>query len=143
MLFLAAIAFGAVSSAHQFISGQKAKIKGVIISRDGDMLKLREAADMVAIIAMDDRSKVQVKKGALKFRRQEMDMTALLPGLRIEAEGVGNGQGQLAAEKITFNPDDFKTARSVDTRVAPLEGKQAEMEGKQAQLEGRSACWTS
>jgi OmpA-OmpF porin, OOP family len=40
-------------------------------------------------------------------------------------------------KKIAFNPDDFKTARSVDTRVAPLEGKQAEMEGKQNELEGR------
>jgi outer membrane protein OmpA-like peptidoglycan-associated protein len=137
MLVLAAVVFGAAPASHHFLSGQKAKVKGIIISRDGDTLKLREGADMVATIALDDQTKVQIKKGAFKFRREDMDMTALLPGLRVEAEGVGNGEGQLAAKKISFNPDDFKTARSLDTRVAPLEGKQAQLEGKQGELEGR------
>ena len=39
MLVLAAVAFGAVSSTHQFILGQKAKVTGFIGSRDGDTLK--------------------------------------------------------------------------------------------------------
>jgi outer membrane protein OmpA-like peptidoglycan-associated protein len=124
-----------VPATHNFMKGQKAKIKGVIMSRDGDTLKLREGREMVATVALGDTTKVQVKKGAFKFRREDMDMTALVPGLRVDVEGVGNGQGELSAEKISFNPDDFKTARSVDTRVAPLEGKQAEMEGRQKQNE--------
>jgi outer membrane protein OmpA-like peptidoglycan-associated protein len=36
-----------------------------------------------------------------------MDVTAMVPGLTIEAEGVGNAKGQLAANKITFIPDEF------------------------------------
>jgi hypothetical protein len=36
-----------------------------------------------------------------------MDVTALVPGLNIEAEGVGNSVGQLDAQKISFSPDDF------------------------------------
>jgi outer membrane protein OmpA-like peptidoglycan-associated protein len=36
-----------------------------------------------------------------------MDVTALLPGLTIEAEGAGNSDGQLEASKISFSPDDF------------------------------------
>ncbi len=35
-----------------------------------------------------------------------MDVTAMLPGLTISAEGVGS-KGQLDANKITFNPDSF------------------------------------
>ena len=135
LLMVAVVAFGATETTRNFLAGQKAKAKGIIVSRDGDTVKLRESSDLISIIALTDSTKVQVKKGAFNFRREDMDVTALLPGLRIEASGVGNGNGQLAAEKITFNPDDFKTARSVDTRVAPLEGKQAELEGRQKQTE--------
>ena len=31
----------------------------------------------------------------------------MLPGLGIEAEGVGNAKGQIDASKITFSPNDF------------------------------------
>jgi outer membrane protein OmpA-like peptidoglycan-associated protein len=134
-LTLAGLVFGALPTNHHFMAGQKAKVTGVIMSRDGDSLKLREPGDMVATIILDDRTKVQVKKGVLNIRREDMDMTALLPGLRVEASGQGDSQGALAAEKITFNPSDFKTARSVDTRVTPIEGKQKELEGKQKQTE--------
>jgi outer membrane protein OmpA-like peptidoglycan-associated protein len=36
-----------------------------------------------------------------------MDVTALLAGLTIEAEGVADSNGQLEASKISFTPDDF------------------------------------
>jgi outer membrane protein OmpA-like peptidoglycan-associated protein len=36
-----------------------------------------------------------------------MDVTALVPGLTIEAVGLGNAEGQLEATKIKFNPDVF------------------------------------
>jgi hypothetical protein len=36
-----------------------------------------------------------------------MDVTAMLPGLGIEAEGVGNAKGQVDATKIAFSPNDF------------------------------------
>jgi len=36
-----------------------------------------------------------------------MDATAMVPGLTIDAEGVGNSKGQLVANKITFTPDEF------------------------------------
>ncbi len=41
------------------------------------------------------------------FRRSDMDVTAMLPGLTIDAEGVGNAKGQLEASKIAFSPDEF------------------------------------
>jgi OOP family OmpA-OmpF porin len=135
VLILNGFTYGVTSANHTFVAGQTAKIKGFIMSRDGDTLLLRESGELVATVMLDDKTKVQVRKGALKFRRKEMEVTSLVPGLRVDAEGVGNAQGGLTAEKITFNPDDFKTARSVDTRVTPLEGKQGELEGKQKQTE--------
>jgi outer membrane protein OmpA-like peptidoglycan-associated protein len=43
----------------------------------------------------------------LRLRGSDMDVTAMLPGLTITADGVGNGKGQLDAKKITFSPDVF------------------------------------
>ena len=45
--------------------------------------------------------KIERKKGKYEFfRHKDMDLTAMVPGLTIEAEGVGNAKGQLAAKKI-------------------------------------------
>jgi outer membrane protein OmpA-like peptidoglycan-associated protein len=36
-----------------------------------------------------------------------MDVTAMLPGLTIDAEGTGNSKGQLDATRVSFTPDEF------------------------------------
>lgn len=134
-LAIASLNSASVPANHHFMAGEKAKVSGVIMSRDGDLVRLRESGESVATVVLSDLTKVQVKKGVFKFRKEQMDVTALVPGLRVDASGVGNAEGQLTAEKITFNPDDFKAARSVDTRVTPIENKQAELDGRQKQTE--------
>jgi outer membrane protein OmpA-like peptidoglycan-associated protein len=71
-----------------------------------------------------------------------MDVTALLPGLTIEAEGVGNSVGQLDARKISFSPDDFAIevaqeqqilANKVSTERAQASADQAAKGVSQAQ----------
>jgi outer membrane protein OmpA-like peptidoglycan-associated protein len=53
-------------------------------------------------------TKILRTKSKVVFRRHEgMDATAMVPGLTINAEGVGNASGQLEASKITFSPDEF------------------------------------
>jgi outer membrane protein OmpA-like peptidoglycan-associated protein len=46
-----------------------------------------------------------------------MDVTALLPGLSIEAEGVGNSAGQLEAHEICFTTDDFSIEVAEEQQV--------------------------
>jgi outer membrane protein OmpA-like peptidoglycan-associated protein len=59
-----------------------------------------------AIIDITDDTKVEREK-SFRLRKADMDVTAMVPGLTISAEGVGNSKGQLDASKITFNPDTF------------------------------------
>jgi outer membrane protein OmpA-like peptidoglycan-associated protein len=47
----------------------------------------------------------------------------IVRGLYLEAEGRGDGSGNLAATKIRFDKDDFKVAQSIDTRVGPAEAR--------------------
>jgi outer membrane protein OmpA-like peptidoglycan-associated protein len=84
-------------------------MSGLILSRDGDLVRLRDKkSHEVITVSIGDATQIERKNHKLPFyRHTEMDVTALLPGLTIEAEGVANSNGQLEASKISFTPDDF------------------------------------
>jgi outer membrane protein OmpA-like peptidoglycan-associated protein len=59
-------------------------------------------------VKITDDTKIIRDKSKVAFKRHEdMDVTAMVPGLTIKAEGVGNADNQLEASKITFSPDAF------------------------------------
>lgn len=94
-------------SAQQFESGKKAKVRGTIQSRSGDVVKIKaEKTGGAAVIVLSDTTKVERERD-FRLRPADMDITALVPGLKIEAEGEGNAKGQLAANKIKFDPNTF------------------------------------
>ncbi len=98
----------AATPTRQIPAGKKAKVSGTIVSRNGDMVNVKEKkGGQVVIVNLTDNTKVEREKGALRMRRADMDVTAMLPGLTITAEGVGNAKGQLDAGKIWFDPDTF------------------------------------
>jgi len=109
LMLSALLANNAGAFPPQITSGQKAKVKGTIVSRDGDLVKVKDKkAGTVVIVSLVDGTKIERKKGKVEFfRHSDMDVTAMVPGLTIDAEGVGNAQGQLEATKITFTPDAF------------------------------------
>jgi outer membrane protein OmpA-like peptidoglycan-associated protein len=103
-------AFAATTAkTRQLTPGEKAKMSGLIVSRDGDLLRVCDKkSHEVITVSIDDATKIERKKHKLPFyRHSELDVTALLPGLTIEAEGTGNSNGQLEASKVSFTPDDF------------------------------------
>jgi len=94
---------------RQFVQGEKAKVSGVIVSRDGDLVRIRDKKSReVIVVSIGDATLIERKNHRFPFyRHTEMDVTALLPNLTIEAQGIGNSNGQLEASKISFTPDDF------------------------------------
>jgi len=94
---------------RQLTPGEKAKMSGLILSRDGDLVRVRDKkSHEVITVSIGDATQIERKTHKLPFyRHTDMDVTALLPGLTIEAEGVANSNGQLDASKIWFTPDDF------------------------------------
>jgi outer membrane protein OmpA-like peptidoglycan-associated protein len=105
IITLASVAYAQTS----FTSGQKAKVKGTIMSRKGDLVKVQDTkTGASAIVKITDDTRIVRNKSKVLFRRHEdMDVTAMVPGLTINAEGVGNSSNQLEASKITFSPDEF------------------------------------
>jgi outer membrane protein OmpA-like peptidoglycan-associated protein len=94
---------------RQLSQSESAKVSGLILSRDGELIRVHDKkSGEVVVIRIDDSTRVERTKYKFPFYRHiDMDVTALLPGLTIEAEGVGNSAGQLDARKISFSPDDF------------------------------------
>jgi outer membrane protein OmpA-like peptidoglycan-associated protein len=109
-ILITSSAFAATTTkTRQFSQGEKAKLSGVILSRDGDLIRVRDKkSHAVSTVSIGDATQIERKNHRFPFyRHTEMDVTALLPGLTIEAEGMGNSNGQLEASKISFTPDDF------------------------------------
>jgi outer membrane protein OmpA-like peptidoglycan-associated protein len=96
----------AATTPQQFTAGQKAKVKGMIVSRSGDLVTVKDKSGIVSVIDLSDDTKIERDRD-LRLRGKEMDVTAMVPGLTIDAEGVGNAKGQLDAKKVKFSPDEF------------------------------------
>jgi outer membrane protein OmpA-like peptidoglycan-associated protein len=97
----------AAETAQRFEAGKKAKVTGMIQSRNGDLIKIKQKkTGVIAFINLTDNTKIERKKD-FRLRRADMDVTAMVPGLTIDAEGIGNAKGQLDAAKIVFDPDTF------------------------------------
>jgi outer membrane protein OmpA-like peptidoglycan-associated protein len=108
LIILGSLAHASMLNTGQFEDGKKAKVKGTIASRNGGLLNVKDSkTGSIVVVSLSESTQIVRLKGAFKFRRADMDATALLPGLGIEAEGVGNVKGQLNASKISFSPDDF------------------------------------
>ncbi len=137
-LWMASTAFAADTQVRSIGDGLETKVKGVIQARDGDKIRLREADNAVVTIQLTETTKVALKHGLFGMSRTGMETTSLVPGLRLDAEGKGNDKGELVASKITFDPNDLRAARSIDTRVSPLESRTGQLETRAGQLEGRA-----
>jgi outer membrane protein OmpA-like peptidoglycan-associated protein len=130
-------AFAATTSkTRQVDQCKKAKVSGLIVSRDGDLVRIRDKkSGEVIVVSIGDTTHIKRKKYKFPFyRHTDLDVTALLPGLTIEAEGVGNSTGQLEASKISFTPDDFaiEVAQEQQARANKAAAQNAQSTANQA-----------
>jgi len=108
LILLASLSCFAEARGLEIKSGHKAKVTGPIMSRDGDFIIVRDQkANVFVVIGITDRTRIERTKKGFKFRHPDMDVTALVPGLTIEAQGVGNARGGLDAREIAFDPAQF------------------------------------
>ena len=108
-VFVVSLSWMARANAGQIASDQKAKVKGTIVSRNGDLVVVKDKkSGTKTVVDITDDTKIERKHGKVEFfRHSDMDVTAMVPGLTIEAEGVGNAKGQLVAKRVSFDPDEF------------------------------------
>ena len=124
------------AGARTVASGQKMKLKGVVVRRDADTFVVRDINGVDTTVRLDDSTSVKTKGGFLRSGTN-YGLTNILRGLNLEVEGRGDASGNLLAEKVRFNESDLRVARAVESRAAPLESKVSEVEQNAQRLSGQ------
>jgi outer membrane protein OmpA-like peptidoglycan-associated protein len=143
LLTLAPAAFaqnGAAStqgSSTTVASGQKMKLKGVVTSRDVDTFTVQDTSGVQVNVALTDKTSVK-SKGGFFGGGTNYGVTNILRGLNVEVEGRGDGSGRLVADKVRFNESDLRVARTVESRVDPVENRVGTAENRIDQVEQNS-----
>jgi outer membrane protein OmpA-like peptidoglycan-associated protein len=111
LLLLASVAaFGA--------SGDKAKVKGMIISRTGETLVVSSSDGKTTVVLTDDtRTKDNV--GLFGLDRKELSSVVLIPGVKLSVDGTSDDQGRVVAKTITVDGDDLETAEMIQSGLHP------------------------
>ena len=122
------------SRARSVSSGEKMKIKGVVVKRDADTFTVRDLNGADTVVRLTDRTSVKSNGGFLRGGTN-YGQTNILRGLNLEVEGRGGSNGELNAEKIRFNESDLRAARSVEVRATPLEERASATEGRLTEVE--------
>ena len=129
-LFTAGVVFGratsqqANASEKAFVSekvnrGEKIKIEGVVVSRQGEILTMRTADSENIDVAFTDYTRVVTGEGLLGKKR--MPVSDLVPGLWIKVQGVGDSPGHVLAESVSFSAKDLRTAHAIQGGLTPLD----------------------
>jgi OOP family OmpA-OmpF porin len=122
-LLLATLAFAPPASAQEAASlpplvvhadGQKAKISGILVDRNGDQLRVREGNVATHTILLTDDTRISTPSGLFKMDRKKRDASNLLPGLMLQIEGRGSSNGTLVADEIHFSTRSMKVAQQIN-----------------------------
>ncbi|HMG33762.1 MAG TPA: OmpA family protein [Blastocatellia bacterium] len=104
-----------------FPTGQKLKVVGFVLKREPDSFIMRDQSGVERAVKLLPSTEVKThRKGAFRGGKH-YDVTYILRGLRLEATGTANSEGQLVAEIIKFEDDDLRAAQSLEARVSPTE----------------------
>jgi outer membrane protein OmpA-like peptidoglycan-associated protein len=103
------------SSAHlvPVPQGQKQKVQGVVSIRTGDSFKVREPGGNETSVLMTADTKVSSHSRGLRGKK-EYPVTYIMRGLRLQAEGRGDANGNLVADWVRFDEQDLRSAQALE-----------------------------
>jgi outer membrane protein OmpA-like peptidoglycan-associated protein len=100
------------SSAHpvQVPQGTKQKVQGVVSFRSGDSFKVRDPGGAETTVLLTSGTDVT----SHGFRKKDYPVTYIMRGLRLQAQGVGDADGNLVAEWVRFDEQDLRSAQALE-----------------------------
>lgn len=128
-------AFAQGTQIRSAVSGQKYKIKGVIVAKDDvNTFVVRDSVGVDTRIVVAPNASIKSK--AL-FGGDKFPVTAIVRGLNLDIEGVGDASGNVSATKLRFDKDNLATAQSIDARVTPAEERLTAAEQNAERVSGQ------
>jgi OmpA-OmpF porin, OOP family len=97
----------------QVPQGQKQKVQGVVSFRSGDSFKVREPGGNETTVLLTSDTDVTSHKRGLRGKK-DYPVTYIMRGLRLQAQGVGDADGNLVAEWVRFDEQDLRSAQALE-----------------------------
>lgn len=94
------------------------KVKGMITARTGETLVVKSGEGSVTVVLTDDTT-TKDDKGLFGLEKQHMSNVVLIPGLKVDVDGMSDGQGRVIAKTITVDGDDLETAEMIEAGLHP------------------------
>ncbi len=141
VLFLALL-IGAVSvfaqnsQVRSLTSGQKYKIKGVVVAKDASSFIVRDSVGVDTKVVLASNTSIKTKGGFFGGSK-DTPLNSVVRGLNLEVEGRGDTAGSLAADKVRFSKNDLAVAQSIDSRVTPAEDRLTQTEQNAERISGQ------
>ena len=115
--------------------GEELKVKGIILTRDGETFVLRDLARTDTVVLLTGTTKVRTERKMLFWGRKPFNVTVLEPGLIVEVSGKG-AKGRLVAEEVEFSEEDLKAAISAYAQAAPVRKQASETSQELSKTQG-------
>jgi outer membrane protein OmpA-like peptidoglycan-associated protein len=93
--------------------GDKQKIQGVVSIRNGDSFKVRDVSGGETTVLLTSDTDVTSHARGLRGKK-EYPVTYIMRGLRVQAQGRGDADGNLVAEWVRFDEQDLRSAQALE-----------------------------
>jgi outer membrane protein OmpA-like peptidoglycan-associated protein len=93
--------------------GQKFKAQGVVGVRKGDHFTVRDPSGNETSVLLTADTKVSSHNRGLRGKKS-YPVTYIMRGLRLQAEGKGDADGNLVADSVKFDEQDLRSAQALE-----------------------------
>ena len=90
--------------------GQKQKIQGVVSIRNGDSFRVRDPGGAETSVLLTNTTKVS----SHGMGKKDYPVTYIMRGLRLQAQGKGDADGNLIADWVKFDEQDLRSAQALE-----------------------------
>ncbi|MGH7619647.1 MAG: OmpA family protein, partial [Gemmatimonadaceae bacterium] len=110
-----------------YTPGERGKVTGLIVSRDGNDLLVRdETTNKVSTVTITEETNISSPTGFLSLEREPQPATTLIRGLIIAVSGTGGSRGSLVAKKISFHKSALRVAEQISAGEVELRARERE-----------------
>jgi outer membrane protein OmpA-like peptidoglycan-associated protein len=93
--------------------GEKQKVQGIVSMRNGDMFKVRDPGGAETTVVLASNTDVTSHSRGLRGKK-DYPVTYIMKGLRVQAQGRGDADGNLVAEWVRFDEQDLRGAQALE-----------------------------
>lgn len=86
------------------------KITGTITIRNGEVVNVTTADGKIVEVVLNPDTKIEKPEGIAGFRKKQLDVAALAPGLSVVVQGMQYENGQLVAKIVSFPRHSLQSA---------------------------------